>query len=165
MPKGSPGQLCRLAPCPCSDLSISRPGLARRLAVSRKQDRCQEFVNVNRNAVWKYLVLAVVGLVAALYALPNLFGEDPAVQVSGVRGVEVDTVLEQRLTSRLALAELQPKKVELDAGRLLMRFDSTEQQSAARDVIHQELGREYVVALNLASAAPDWLSALNASPM
>jgi len=120
---------------------------------------------VNRNAVWKYLVLAVVGLVAALYALPNLFGEDPAVQVSGVRGVEVDTVLEQRLTSRLALAELQPKKVELDAGRTLMRSDPTEQQSAARDVIHQELGREYVVALNLASAAPDWLSALNASPM
>jgi preprotein translocase subunit SecD len=133
--------------------------------VSCKQDRCQEFVNVNRNAVWKYFVLAIVGLAAALYALPNLFGEDPAVQVSGVRGVEVDTVLEQRLTSRLALAELQPKKVGLDAGRLLMRFDSTGQQSAARDVINQELGREYVVALNLASAAPEWLSSLNASPM
>jgi preprotein translocase subunit SecD len=120
---------------------------------------------VNRNAVWKYIVLATVGFLAALYALPNLFGEDPAVQVSGVRGVEVDAALEQRLTSRLSAADLQPKKVELAAGRLLMRFDSTERQSAAREVINKELGRQYVVALNLASAAPAWLTSLNASPM
>lgn len=120
---------------------------------------------MNRNAVWKYIVLATIGLLAALYALPNLFGEDPAVQVSGVRGVEVDAALEQRLTSRLSAADLQPKKVELAAGRLLMRFDSTERQSAAREVINEELGREYVVALNLASAAPAWLTGLNASPM
>jgi preprotein translocase subunit SecD len=120
---------------------------------------------VNQNPVWKYALLAIVGLAALLYTLPNLFGEDPSVQVSGVRGVDVNSVLEQRLVARLNVANLQPKASELSAGRLLLRFDNTEQQQAAQTAIDDELGREYVVALNLATAAPGWLRELNASPM
>jgi preprotein translocase subunit SecD len=120
---------------------------------------------VNRNPVWKYVLLVIMCLAATLYALPNLFGEDPSVQVSGVRGVEVDSVLERRLVARLNIANLTPKAVELSTGRLLLRFDSAEQQQAAQTAIDDELGREYVVALNLASAAPGWMRQLNASPM
>ena len=120
---------------------------------------------MNRNPVWKYILLVIVGLAAILYALPNLFGEDPSVQVSGVRGVEVDSVLERRLVARLNIASLKPKAIELSAGRLLLRFDSAEQQLAAQTAIDDELDRQYVVALNLASAAPGWMRQLNASPM
>jgi preprotein translocase subunit SecD len=127
---------------------------------------CQEIATVNQNPVWKYILLAMVGLSALLYASPNLFGEDPAVQVSGVRGVEVDDALQQRLTARLDAAKLQANAVELADGRLLLRFDNAEQQLAAQTVIAEELGRrQYVVALNLATVAPAWLRELNASPM
>ena len=125
---------------------------------------------MNQNPVWKYILLVVVALAAAVYALPNLYGEDPSVQVSGARSVGVDSDLEQRLTSTLGLKGITPTGVELSSDRILLRFASKEQQAQAQNVLKADLlktkqGGQYVVALNQATTAPAWLRNLNASPM
>jgi preprotein translocase subunit SecD len=120
---------------------------------------------VNHNSIWNYLLLLGALLVALLYAAPNVFGEDPAVQVSAPRGAEVDEALERRVVERLGARGLSPAKAEREGARLLLRFANTEQQLAAKDAVDEELGRQYVVALNLAPATPGWLQALGALPM
>jgi len=120
---------------------------------------------VNRNSTWSYLLLLVVAVASLLYASPNLFGEDPAVQVSAARGAVVDEALEARVLDRLEANGLEPKAIERDPGRLLLRFGDPERQLAARDVIDEELPRQYVVALNLAPAAPAWMQRISALPM
>ena len=120
---------------------------------------------MNQNPLWKYLLLVVVGVVSVFYAAPNLFGEDPALQVSAPRGADVDRALEQRVVGRLEAAGIEPIAVERGQGRLLLRFAGTETQLAAKDAVDAELGREYVVALNLAPATPGWMQELGALPM
>ena len=100
-----------------------------------------------------------------LYATPNLFGEDPAVQVSAVRGAPVDESLQARVVGRLEADGLAPVQVDREGGRLLMRFDDAEKQLAAKEAVDRELDRQYVVALNLAPAAPAWMQELSALPM
>ena len=120
---------------------------------------------INQYPLWKYLLLAVLVLVGLVYALPNLFGEDPALQISGDRGARVDAELAERLSARLAREGLEPRAVEVAEGRLLVRLGDTEAQLAAQDVAQRELGGDYTVALNLAPSTPDWLAALGAQPM
>ena len=115
---------------------------------------------------WKYLLLVVVLAVSLLYALPNLFGEDPAIQVSATRGAVVDSALASRIASRLQEESVSlVKDPEVTGGRLLIRFADEDGQLAAQDLIKEMLGRQYVVALNLAPATPDWLAAVGALPM
>jgi len=111
------------------------------------------------------MVLLVAAVVALLYSSPNLFGADPAVQVSAARGAVVDAALEKRVLDRLEAHDLTPIASQREAGRLLIRFDDTERQLAAKDAIDEELGRQYVVALNLAPAAPAWMQHFSALPM
>ena len=120
---------------------------------------------MNQNPLWKYLLLLAALLVALLYAAPNLFGEDPAIQISAPRGAAVDEALQQRVVDGLSARGVTPARVERDAGRLLLRFADTEQQLAAKDAADEELGRQYVIALNLAPATPGWLQGLGALPM
>ena len=120
---------------------------------------------LNRYPLWKYLMVVGVLLVGALYALPNLYGEEPAIQVSALRGVQVDAALEQRLLEALRAAGTKPQGSEVSEGRLLVRFLGTEEQLKAQDVARTTLGDGFVVALNLAPATPGWLQALNALPM
>ena len=120
---------------------------------------------MNQNPLWKYLLLLGAALVALVYAAPNVFGEDPAIQISAPRGAAVDEALERRLVDRLTARGLGPQQVEREGGRLLLRFGNTEQQLAAKDAADEELGRQYVVALNLAPATPPWLQVLGALPM
>jgi len=120
---------------------------------------------LNQNPLWKYLLLLAALLVALLYAAPNLFGEDPAIQISAPRGAAVDEALQQRVVDGLKARGVTPARVERDAGRLLLRFADTEQQLAAKDAADEELGRQYVIALNLAPATPGWLQGLGALPM
>jgi preprotein translocase subunit SecD len=120
---------------------------------------------LNQNPLWKYLLLLAALLVALLYAAPNLFGEDPAIQISAPRGAAVDEALEQRVVDGLKARGVTPARVERDAGRLLLRFADTEQQLAAKDAADEELGRQYVIALNLAPATPGWLQGVGALPM
>ena len=120
---------------------------------------------VNQYPLWKYALLIVVALIGLFYASPNLFGEDPAVQVSATRGGEVDEVVQTRLNERLKGFNLAPERIELEQGRLVLRFSDAAKQLKAKEAIEQELGRNYVVALNLAPATPRWFEGLGALPM
>jgi preprotein translocase subunit SecD len=120
---------------------------------------------INQYPLWKYLLLVAVLAMGGFFALPNLYGEDPAVQISPVRGAPLDEALEKRVVDRLIARDLAPMSVERDARRLLARFADEEAQLGAMDVVREELGREYVVALNLAPATPDWLTGLGGLPM
>lgn len=119
---------------------------------------------LNQYPLWKYILLAVVILVSAIYALPNLYGDDPAVQISHRTKSLIDEdklLVEQVLQKK----NLDVKSLELIQGRMTVRFNDTEAQLIASDALKESLGRQYLVALNLAPATPDWLRALNAAPM
>jgi preprotein translocase subunit SecD len=120
---------------------------------------------VNQYPLWKYALITIVLAAGLFFSTPNLFGEDPSVQVSGTRGGVVDEGLLTNLTQRLEQFGITPGAAELSEGRALIRFASIEDQLKAQDVINEELGRQYVVALNLAPATPGWFSDLGALPM
>ena len=120
---------------------------------------------INQYPLWKYLLIAFVLAFGCFYALPNLYGEDPAVQISATRGAPVDASLQQRVIERLRLVDLAPIRVERDERRLLLRFAREDLQLEAKEALRQELDRRFVVALNLAPATPEWMDALGTLPM
>jgi preprotein translocase subunit SecD len=126
---------------------------------------------MNRYPVWKYAIIMVALLVGAIYTLPNFFGEAPAVQVSaGKATVKVDGTTRQRVEQALAAAGIKPEAITLDANSVKVRVDTTDTQLKAKDAIQKALVPDpsdppYVVALNLLSGSPQWLSALRAAPM
>ena len=114
----------------------------------------------NTNALWKVLLLGATLVVGVLYAAPNLFGSDPAVQVAG-RDSRVDAGTEERVARELAAAGLEPSEIRLEGERLLAIFDDEDTQLRARDALADALGRnEYTTALNLVPAGPAWLRAI-----
>ncbi|WP_341829465.1 protein translocase subunit SecD [Vibrio gelatinilyticus] len=120
---------------------------------------------LNRYPLWKYLMVVFAIAIAALYALPNLYGEDPAIQITGARGASVDMSTLDTVTEALNKEQLTQKSIALENGSILVRFNDTDTQLNARDVISQALGRDSIVALNLAPATPDWLETIGAAPM
>ena len=120
---------------------------------------------LNRFPLWKYLMVVSVLLIAALYALPNLYGEDPAVQITGSRGTEVQTSTLDVVAENLQNNNISYKSIAFENGSVLVRFNDTDSQISARDIINQSLGKDYVVALNLAALTPDWLTSIGAAPM
>lgn len=120
---------------------------------------------LNKFPLWKNLMVIVIVAVAALYALPNLYGEDFAVQVSATRTTSIDTQVLGKVEDALEEASIEPKSVVMEEGQIMVRLSSDSAQLKAREVLLQALGNDYVVALNLAPATPDWLDALGAKPM
>ncbi len=120
---------------------------------------------LNRYPLWKYLLLAVMIILALIYAAPNLYGEDPAVQISAPEASSVATGTLDQVTHALAMNDLHYLAADEEKGNVLVRFASTDIQLKARDVIKAALGNDYVVALNLAPRTPRWLQLLNAQPM
>ncbi|WP_072007008.1 MULTISPECIES: protein translocase subunit SecD [Mangrovibacter] len=120
---------------------------------------------LNRYPLWKYIMLVVVLIVGLLYALPNLYGEDPAVQITGARGAAASEKTLDQVLSEFKKDNITAKSVALEQGAILARFDSTDTQLRAREALVSALGDQYVVALNLAPATPRWLSAISAEPM
>lgn len=114
---------------------------------------------------WKYALLAVIVVLGLIYALPNIYGEDPSVQVIGLQGAKIDTAVEDKVKSMLAANNINYKAIEIEDHELLVRFANTEKQIASRDLIKSDLGDDYSVALNLAPATPEWLELLGANPM
>ncbi len=116
---------------------------------------------------WKYALVIVVLALGVLYAVPNLFQRQPAVQISANRGATVDQALETRVRGILQKQNIPTQKIELDekTHRLLARFSTPETQLKASDILTDELGDKYVVALNLASTVPGWLRAIHADSM
>jgi preprotein translocase subunit SecD len=119
---------------------------------------------LNQYPLWKYILLIVVVVFSFIYALPNLYGEDPAIQVS--HRTQSMTAADQSLVEQIVRAkDIAFKSSDLDQGHLLIRFDDTETQLVAAEALKEGLGKQYLVALNLAPATPAWLRAINAAPM
>lgn len=120
---------------------------------------------LNQTAWWKYLVIALIVVVGTFYALPNLYGNDPGVQIRGARGTSVDSGTLERVNSVLDTAEIEIKSIAREASGIKIRFPNSETQLKARDLLEEELGTGYTIALTLLSGAPSWLTNSGASPM
>jgi preprotein translocase subunit SecD len=120
---------------------------------------------LNKNPLWRYILVPGLLLLALLYALPNLYPEDPALNISASRGGVVTEQTRQQLQHSFTAQGITAKSVELSNGQLLARFNSTEAQLQAREIANRELGSNYITALNLAPATPHWLAAIGATPM
>ena len=120
---------------------------------------------INKTPLWKNLLIIAVLLVGMLYALPNIYGEDPALQITDARAGTVEASLKDTVVRVLDEAGITYKSIEASDRQLLVRFPDTEIQLKAVDFVKAGLGSRFVVALNLAPATPDWLQAVNALPM
>lgn len=126
---------------------------------------------MNRYPLWKYAIIVIALLVSAIYALPNFYGEAPAVQVSAAKAtVRVDTGTVTRVEQALSAASIAPSALSLEGSSVRARFEDTDTQLKARDAIDRALNTDptdpsHVVALNLVPRTPNWLSALHARPM
>jgi len=126
---------------------------------------------MNRYPWWKYTILAIALVVGLLYTLPNFFGEAPAVQVSSGRPtLKLDGSIAQRATQILGDAGIKPEVVQFDGNSLRVRFADLDTQGKAKDALSRALNPDaanpsYVVALNLLSRSPRWLTAVHALPM
>ena len=124
-----------------------------------------QYIVLNKFPLWKYIFLGFVVLVSLLYAAPNLYGEDPAVQISATRGADVKVETFEQVQTLLSAANITPKKATLENGQVLLRFTSSDEQLLARDIVSEALGQSFVTALNLAPATPAWLSAIGGEPL
>ncbi len=108
------------------------------------------------------LFVLAIGL---LYALPNVYGEDPALQISAGRNATISATTVDEVKASLDQAGINSKQVVLENDLIEVRFANVEQQSRAKEVVTERLGNDYTVAINLAPATPEWLKALGGSPM
>lgn len=121
---------------------------------------------MNRYPLWKYLLIAFTIVVAVIYALPNLFGETPAVQVSTNRqSIVINEQTQNRVESALKAANISTDGMFIADNSLKVRFKDAETQLKARDVIENTLGEGYITALNLLADSPEWMAKMNANPM
>ncbi len=121
---------------------------------------------MNRYPLWKYLLIAAAVVIGFLYTLPNFYGEVPAVQVSPLRSnLKADAALMAKIEEALKKASLEPTGMAMDANSVKTRFAGTEDQLKAKDALQTALGEDYVVALNLLSRSPQWLTSIGALPM
>ena len=126
---------------------------------------------MNRYPLWKYVVLGIALVVGLLYTVPNLYGEAPAVQVSsGKATLKVEAALVDRVQQVLSAAGLKADFVQLDGNSVRARFADTDTQLKAKDAISAALNPDradprYIVALNLVSRSPQWMTRLHALPM
>ena len=110
------------------------------------------------------MVILVIAI-GLLYSLPNIYGEDPAVQISGTRGQQATSTTLSEIQNLLKTNNLTPKSTTLENGSILVRFNNTDDQLLAKDKISEKLGQAYSVALNLAPATPKWLTDIGGNPM
>jgi len=123
---------------------------------------------INQYPLWKYLLLITILVTGGIYAMPNLYGEDPSVLVS-LRNQQIDEETRTKIDGLLKQSSIEVKSSQLKSGQLLIRFNETNAQLTAADTIKSfsfiKRNSDYTVALNLAPATPAWLQAFNALPM
>ena len=120
---------------------------------------------MNQYPLWKNLLVLVVVLVGTLYALPNIFDQDPSMEVSALRDAVVDEGTRSQVDTAIRAAGLETKGIEFREDKLLVRFNNSEDQLKAMDSVAVSLGDNYAQALTLAPNLPDWLRGLGAEPM
>lgn len=116
---------------------------------------------MNQYPVWKYLLIIAVLVIGGIYALPNIYGNDPAVQISAKVGSEIDSSSEETIKSALLAAGIEYKEISQTGEHMVVRFNNTEDQLRANSEIRKSLGRGYSVAQNIVPATPDWLRSFN----
>ncbi len=116
-------------------------------------------------ATWKYVVLIVVMILGGLYAAPNLYGEDPAVQIATQSGDPLPNDFGNEVSKTLVAASVQAKRSDLANQQWLISFNDESSQRTAADALKRALGNDYVVALTFASKTPEWLHSIGAKPM
>ncbi len=119
----------------------------------------------NHFPFWKNFLIITVLLVGIVYALPNLFGDDPSVQISASNEAEISPAQLGNIESTLKKAAITVKAVEMQKNKVLVRFNNTNEQMRAADLLRNSIGNQFTVALNLAPATPDWLRSFGAEPM
>jgi len=120
---------------------------------------------MNHYPAWKNVLILAIVLIGGLFAMPNLYDDDFAVQVSASRQAKVDLTLMAEIESALKSKSIEYKRAELDGERLLVRFADAATQLKAKDVINNTVKSDYIVALNLATTTPEWLAGIGAEPM
>lgn len=120
---------------------------------------------INRYPFWKYIFIVIVIVAGFIYAAPMLYGEYPAVQIMGANTALVDDQVLGTVDNALRAANVPYQNAQFQKQTLLIRFASTDTQLKAKEIIQQTLGDNYLVAINLAPATPDWLKSLGAMPM
>ncbi len=121
---------------------------------------------MNRYPLWKYIFIAIALLIGALYSLPNVFGESPAIQISAAKGANaINAALMSEVESVLKQEELPYQTITLEKNSIKVRFTDLDTQRKAQETISAKLGNGYVVALNLLSRSPAWLQGIGAQPM
>ncbi|NOR81507.1 MAG: protein translocase subunit SecD [Methyloprofundus sp.] len=119
----------------------------------------------NHFPFWKNLLILTVLVLGIVYSLPNLFGDDPSVQISSGNVADISQAQITSIEETLSSATISAKALELQGNKILVRFANTDEQMRAADLLRNSLGSQYIVALNLAPATPDWLRSLGADPM
>ncbi len=120
---------------------------------------------MNQYPGWKYVLVSALLAIGILYALPNLYGENPALQITSTRGLDLPLALPAAIEDALVVEKIEFKNSDKIGNRLLYLFNSAEDQLLAADAVKKALGENYVVALNLAPATPEWLRKLGGKPM
>lgn len=120
---------------------------------------------MNRYPLWRYVLVLVLLVLGVIYALPNLYGDSPAIQISNSAGSAVSMATRHGVVADLKAANLPYEALEAEKSSLLIRFKTIETQLKAQDVLQQKLGQDFSVALNLAPKTPTWLADLGAEPM
>ncbi|WP_252179501.1 protein translocase subunit SecD [Endozoicomonas sp. 4G] len=121
---------------------------------------------LNRYPLWKYLLIATIVALGFVYALPNLYPDDPAIQISGDSSSEtISTDVQNKAQEALAEANIEVKAADIENNVLLIRLKHADQQQLAKSVVKEALGDDYIVALNLAPTTPEWLTSIGAYPM
>ena len=120
---------------------------------------------LNKYPLWKTLMVLFIVAIGAIYALPNLYPEDPAVQISGLRGIETTAATLDTVKSHLDENKISFASIAMENGQILARFKDTEQQLRARDLLEDSMGDQHSVALNLTPATPQWLASIGGTPM
>ena len=120
---------------------------------------------INKYPLWKYLLVLSITILGLLYALPNLYGKDPAVLVSPLRAMKMDSSVRKAAEASLKKASIPYRQAVIEKDKLIIRFDSTDNQLKASDILRKQFRNKYSVALALVPATPKWLQAINGRPM
>ncbi|HSH43225.1 MAG TPA: protein translocase subunit SecD, partial [Arenicellales bacterium] len=120
---------------------------------------------MNQYPLWKYLLILAIVVPGILYALPNLYGENPGIQIAGQRGFDADQAVLSRAQEALSEAGIDWTRASVSPEGARLQFADTDTQLTAQTVVQQELGQDYTVALTLLPATPSWLRAIGGAPM
>ncbi|MGO2010369.1 MAG: protein translocase subunit SecD [Pseudoalteromonas sp.] len=120
---------------------------------------------LNKFPLWKYLLVLAVLAIGLLYASPNLYGRDPAIQVLGAKGADVELSAVDEVNTILKDNSITVKSTKYENGQVLVRFKNVEEQLKAQDILRDSLNEDYISAINMAPAQPHWLKALGGNPM